>query len=955
MKKNFLSFCVTLFTTSLFSVCEASAQSMSEGDAMFVPEASYLLPSPVSQAYQRFSGFRPDLSSGAVNVTIPLFTLDYDDFSLPFSLNYQSNGIKPDDTYFPLGYGWVLHPGLRITRTVMGKLDETAPDKSSLGNPEQDACFFRQLLTSGPQQDAMYDVFTLSLPQSRASFLVMGTDASGSGWSAFTACDKYRIEPLKSSGITYFHGFKVTDENGIVYHFGEESAYSATSGYIETSRQGGSYVPTTYLLKKVVLPGDKEISFQWKKGGSLTSRFDSYYALADGYMRFFHSDGAQDSAAPEDQELSYATDGPAVMGSSLASVSLPDAEVTFSYAGLNLSTVYVTDKQGKTVHSARFEISDKLLQSVTLGSVEKYSFSYNPQQIECVQDQDFWGYYNGAGNDAYRCYPSFSYNKLVAVGPSLRRSTAVTSVHGANRQPNARYMQACILERVGYPTGGYTAFEYEPNRYKKPGGGIVIGGGLRVKRVTSGTGDGEEDVRLVKNYVYGEDGCGYGACSVHLDEKAFVSEMVHYVTNSKRSYAYRMLTLASGHQYSGYLQFNLPVWYRTVAEILPDGSKTVYEYDYSPDALREDCRGISSSLIPHDFSIYPMDYCLEAPCEYYHLFDRTPRLRAQKAYDSKGVLKRQETFEYQACKTSPANLNGINFRQFFVQHDYENTFCSPYVQYSYVVANIRAEMYFPCRYTMVQDGVTVIREFLYNAQGMPVRTTISHSDGSVVEEKRLYMDDDLSGVTGGGMSKVALQGGNRNALPVQIEKSVDGEVVARKSICYGASSGYDNEYVYPLDEYYDMNGQGEEKRVEYFYGNSAKPVEVSVDGKHTVWLWGYLGQYPVARIENAAYSEVAACVGESVLKAIAESNVLSASQRAALDALRVCLPHALVATYTYRPPYGVASETDAAGRTLYYTYDSAGRLTEKYRMAEGSSGTPVKELIESYEYKYKEE
>lgn len=36
---------------------------------------------------------------------------------------------------------------------------------------------------------------------------------------------------------------------------------------------------------------------------------------------------------------------------------------------------------------------------------------------------------------------------------------------GADRAPNAELMQAGILTRITYPTGGHTSFEFEPHDY----------------------------------------------------------------------------------------------------------------------------------------------------------------------------------------------------------------------------------------------------------------------------------------------------------------------------------------------------------------------------------------------------------------------------------------------------------------------------------------------------------
>ena len=55
-------------------------------------------------------------------------------------------------------------------------------------------------------------------------------------------------------------------------------------------------------------------------------------------------------------------------------------------------------------------------------------------------------------------------------------------------------------------------------------------------------------------------------------------------------------------------------------------------------------------------------------------------------------------------------------------------------------------------------------------------------------------------------------------------------------------------------------------------------------------------------------------------------------------------------TYTYIPYVGVSSETDPRGITTYYTYDSAGRLIEEYRLVNDN-----KQILNVYRYHRKTE
>lgn len=90
-----------------------------------------------------------------------------------------------------------------------------------------------------------------------------------------------------------------------------------------------------------------------------------------------------------------------------------------------------------------------------------------------------------------------------------------------------------------------------------------------------------------------------------------------------------------------------------------------------------------------------------------------------------------------------------------------------------------------------------------------------------------------------------------------------------------------------------------------------------------VFIWGYQKSLPIAKIENATYSQVSSYVAnlQTLSDAGSEANLLTA-----LTALRGNLPNAMVTTYTYKPLIGVSSITDPRGETTYYEYDEFNRL-----------------------------
>ncbi|MCC8155491.1 MAG: hypothetical protein LIP01_15690 [Tannerellaceae bacterium] len=131
----------------------------------------------------------------------------------------------------------------------------------------------------------------------------------------------------------------------------------------------------------------------------------------------------------------------------------------------------------------------------TTGKEIKYNFDYYTTKLlppyydvispyNSYYSQDYWGYYNGASNSYLLTY----YN-----APNL----TLTNYPEAKRDVNIQYAQACVLNKITYPTGGHTVFEYESNRNYQD----KEVGGLRIKNIVSY--DDPDTAPVVKSYEYG--------------------------------------------------------------------------------------------------------------------------------------------------------------------------------------------------------------------------------------------------------------------------------------------------------------------------------------------------------------------------------------------------------------------------------------------------------------------
>src|SRR3954462_15371526 len=85
--------------------------------------AQVVRPSPNVQAMQKYGDIPVSAYTGIANISIPLYTIQFRDITVPISLSYHASGIKVAEEASQVGLGWVLNAGGTISRTVMGDDD----------------------------------------------------------------------------------------------------------------------------------------------------------------------------------------------------------------------------------------------------------------------------------------------------------------------------------------------------------------------------------------------------------------------------------------------------------------------------------------------------------------------------------------------------------------------------------------------------------------------------------------------------------------------------------------------------------------------------------------------------------------------------------------------------------------------------------------------------------------
>ncbi len=82
------------------------------------------LSSPQSAEFAKYGNVGINYYNGLLNFEIPLYNYKDNDFEIPISIKYNSEGFKPNKRSTLTGYNWILNAGGIITRTVNGSPDD---------------------------------------------------------------------------------------------------------------------------------------------------------------------------------------------------------------------------------------------------------------------------------------------------------------------------------------------------------------------------------------------------------------------------------------------------------------------------------------------------------------------------------------------------------------------------------------------------------------------------------------------------------------------------------------------------------------------------------------------------------------------------------------------------------------------------------------------------------------
>jgi YD repeat-containing protein len=474
-----------MFLPGMLCCAYASGQEKTTFD-ITAPTAVYK-PSANASEMVKIADVPVSAYSGAARINFPLFSIKSGQLTHDISLNYTGGaGIPVDQEGNWVGLGWDLSLGGVISRSAIGKNDETTTTPGYTTAARQTNL---PLWTDANPTNWLNTITTCDKKNMGEGRMDMAPDMyflNFAGYSARMFFDKNGavfLSPYKAWKVSLHatSGFTVIVENGTRYEFNTIEHSSASA---ETYPDDGTSISagkSAWFLTRIVSANRRDsISFLYTP---VTYTYEdgipSYtvYDLIDGQNAVPCPGGGRMDAHRESYTRYFQTINTHVLnaivyngGKIQFTISADRQDINsgnkyrvsamdiYSAAGIGFSLYKrITFNQTYTNSTATDPLKKRMLLSSfyeTSGAdTLKHVFTYiTPEGLPSKQSfsQDHWGYYNGRNNSTL--VPAYDTRE----GKILP---------GADREPDSVNMQKGLLKTVTYPTGGTATFDYEPHRY----------------------------------------------------------------------------------------------------------------------------------------------------------------------------------------------------------------------------------------------------------------------------------------------------------------------------------------------------------------------------------------------------------------------------------------------------------------------------------------------------------
>ena len=429
-------------------------------------------PSPDAAALGKYANTPVGMFTGIPEINIPLYNIKTKKLELPISMSYHASGFNINELAAWTGLGWTLSAGGVISRSAIGLGDDngggflyTNSNQSASEIDQNDLNWLQQVGSGIADNESDFYFYNFAgrsgkfvFDDNRQPFLVPKA-------------------PIKISFSTVANSFKIIVEDGTIYRFANREGIEA-GAQTQQGNDSHTYTDAYYLTSIKSADGTDSITFSYATDGYYHVVNTSYSeTIGDKCMPTEVGVGVIPVQQDYNSSFSFRTVNDIIR---LSEINFFNGKIEFGRTpgrvdGGNSSLTEIRIKKKNALGSfdlqktfrldmgyfssfaeARLKLNGIAEYDASSNFIKGHEFFYNESTLLPARGsnaQDWWGYYNGQGGTT------------LVPKELINFQGHVYQVGGGDRKPSASHMQACILKRIKYPTGGYTEFDYESHYY----------------------------------------------------------------------------------------------------------------------------------------------------------------------------------------------------------------------------------------------------------------------------------------------------------------------------------------------------------------------------------------------------------------------------------------------------------------------------------------------------------
>jgi len=790
-------------TVILFTCIGATALSQNDKT---LPK-SFIPPSPNAANLGLYTSVPVDAYSGLPGITVPIHTFKINGLNLNINLSYHAGGIRKSDEASWVGLGWSLNAGGVISRTKRGK-DDLGPKGFYKIDPSNRPC------------DASYDqepdLFYLNFAGFTGQFFLENTPGSVYPTIRTTVKSGLKIYTTPTGG------WKVVDENGITYEF--EQKENATDvfthpDYSETE----SYVSSWYLTKVTNTFGETINLFYSNTGNKIYKRIGSHstkqlvgWAPSDLFSNYVMIGNQTGLDYYNGLIKSYTTE-------SYDEITTDEIVLTEIWSEYDMVDFIASDRTDLKMQSAG--MVGKKLDQVQVKTIRFLGRPYGTiiKSFNLVYD-----YFNSNSGQPDNISKRLQLKSVQEVSGSSNIAPFTFS-YTTNILPDKNSSGGFLtnvtdglLNKVVYPTGGYTTYEYEAHYGSQ---------GARIKRVSQTDFTGTYNTR----YFEYQGGKLLGLSIPFSGIPSSVSLGATMILNGQATpisagLAY-MTSFYSDEQMMGESSSSYLVGYDKVIEYFGatgEFGKTEYTFFNQQSS--------QAYWVPADVS------------------------------NENGFLLSKQDFAfsnnaYIPVKKTDYQVNIVNVSTVQARRRIINGDCN----HNYPVKSDWLQVTGETETTYDQNGnnplaKTIAYTYSNPDHIYPTAEQSTDSKNAIWNITNKYTSE--KSAQEGGVYTTMLQNNIIRKLEVSVTK--DGQQISKTKTNYKDWYG-NGAMLVPETEEFQKGSNNSEVRVRYYsYNDNGRPIEFAKeDGARTKYIWGYQNTLPIAEIRHANVNDYVETVTEN--------------------------------------------------------------------------------------------